>query len=172
MRQLNASARGFDEDKTACIDPGSYPRGDAVARYAPVVGQGVCLVQPAIWREHRDLTNGRVERGANLVPLRDEHAAGKPRGHEMRVLVHREQCHPVRSISRNPDPAINLAHRVGERSAPRHEQQATFPAGRADRGKRGIEVPGVRENAAADLHDNVDDSRALRAARVHMKSRV
>jgi hypothetical protein len=30
----------------------------------------------------------------------------------------------------------------------------------------------VRKHAAADLHDDVDDSRAFRAARVHMKLRV
>jgi hypothetical protein len=168
MRQLNAGARRLDQNKTSRVDSGSDPRGDTVACHAPVVGKGVGLAQPAIRREHRDLTNGRVERRANLVPLRDEHAAGKPRGKKMRVLVHRQQGHPVRRISRNPDPAIDLAHRVGEWSAARNDQQAPFPAGRADRRKGGIEVLGVRENAAADLHDNVDDGRALRTARVHL----
>ena len=58
--------------------------------------------------------------------------------------------------SERREPAIDLAHGVGERTASRHDSSRRVRRGRANRRKRRVEVRGVGEKTAAELYDRVD----------------
>src|SRR5436309_10824496 len=69
-------ARRLDEDDAPRADRTGHPGGDAVARHHPRARERVGLAQPAIRREHRDLTTGiGAEYSGDLARLRDEYAA-------------------------------------------------------------------------------------------------
>jgi hypothetical protein len=55
-----------------------------------------------------------------------------------------------------PEPAIHLAYGVGEQPTARHHQQSTVPRGSTDRRECGVEMTGVREDASAELHHDLD----------------
>ncbi len=74
----------------------------------------------------------------------------------MRVLIHRQDCHPVCRIVREPHLEIDFANRTGERTAARYDEHASQAPGFCNRRERAVEMGPVGENAAADLHDHID----------------
>ncbi len=72
---------------------------------------------------------------------------------QMRRLIHRRHCHPMRHIVRKSVAAIQLPYNVGERAAPRHDQQPAIPGTDANRLDHGVEKRWKRQQAAANLHD-------------------
>lgn len=148
-----AKAGRLDEDYASRADLTRDPCRDAVARHAPGMRKRIRIAQPAERREHRDMTSG--ERRGNRAWRFDDLPVREPLRDEMRVLVHREHGHPVRRIIGEMNPAIDVTHRVGERTAAWDDEDPALARSRTDRRHDRVEVRRVREQRTADLDDNL-----------------
>jgi hypothetical protein len=117
----------------------------------------VGVLQPARRCEHRYLST--VQRSCDVLWRCDQRACRQTRCDEVRHLVHGQYRHPVGGVVRKPEPSIDITHRVGERSAARHDEQSTRSCRRCDRVEHAIEVSAVQQEAATQFHDSIDHHR-------------
>jgi hypothetical protein len=132
-------------------DLASHPRGDAVARNVPGMGQRVFFAQPHIRCQHWNALPGPGP--IDIVAPSDQDTVGQSRRDGMSALIHCEDGHPMRGIVAKPQRAIGNAYGIGERPAPGHNQQRYCVARRGDLSKDRIEVR-RSQHASAQLDHN------------------
>lgn len=112
----------------------------------------IFFAQPRIGCQHWNTL--RREGTVNIVGTRHQDTHWQPRCDDVRVLIHCEDRHPMRSIIAERQRAIDIAHRICERAATWYNQQRYMATGSGYLRKDGIEVSGSCKQAAADFDDN------------------
>ena len=146
--------RRLDEHETSRTERTGHPGGDAIACHGPRMRERVDFLQPPRRCKHREVA--LTECDGDLLRPGDKRRTRQPRHDQVSELVHGENRHPVRGIIGELQLLVYLADRLRERSAAWHDEEPTGPRARTDRGKRGLELPGVRQQTAAELDDRVD----------------
>ena len=150
------TTRRLDENEALRSHPSGYPCSDTVARHRPCVRKRIGLDQPSRWRQHRHTPC--AQHPSDFGWLGDERSTGQPGRNDVGKLVHGQYRHPVCRIIGETKPAIDFAHSVGERSAPRNNQQPASPGTAADRSQCGIELSRVPEDSAPELDYDLDNA--------------
>jgi hypothetical protein len=74
------------------------------------VRQNIGRPHPARWCEHDG--SGGAQRLANAPGLLDQNGAWNTARQHVRILIHRQDGHPVRDVGRDAHPAIELPHAI------------------------------------------------------------
>ena len=126
--------------------------------------QRIRVEQPARRRDHRQAAGlDRLENRARIVD--HDRGAAQPRRDQVRILIHREDGHPVRGRLRQSHPAIHAADGIREGPATRHDHEAAGLRRRGRGRERAVENLDVSDERSADLDDDVDGCR--RVGRTH-----
>jgi hypothetical protein len=97
-----------------------------------------------------------LEGGDDGAPIDDEGAVRQSIRNHIRVLIHRQHRHPVRGIARQLESAIDVADRIRERPAPRHDQQSALATRRDNHREDGLEVLRMRKECTSNFHHDFD----------------
>src|SRR5512134_379449 len=91
-----------------------------------------------------------LARGADHLPSR------QPRRDELRVLIHRQDCHPMSRVVRETDLTIDVADQVGERTTARNHEKREVSAYCLDLPEDGVEPAVSCQQPATNLYDRID----------------
>ena len=89
-----------------------------------------------------------MEQGSGLFYQR---GTRDPVSEHMRVLIHSQDGHPVCCISGHANGAIELPHRIGEETSPRHDENSMITRGRTHCTADPIQRAGYRRESSPDL---------------------